>query len=202
VVAVGPGVTDFAPGDAVFGAIGSGSFAEYAVAATGAIGLKPDSVTFEQAASIPLAGTTALQALRDIGGIRAGQRVIINGAPGGVGTFAVQIAKALGAEVAAVCSTTKVEMVRSIGADLVIDYTKQDYTAELRGYNLLLDNAGNRPWSETKEVLHPHGTRVTITGPKHRIMDRSVCWYSARSHRGSAIVGSPGSRRRSSTTTS
>lgn len=169
VAGVGADVTDFAPGDAVFGAIGSGSFAEYAIADPGAIALKPESVSFQRAASIPLAGTTALQALRDVGGLQAGQRVVINGASGGVGTFAVQIAKALGAEVAAVCRTAKVDMVRSLGADVVIDYKQQDYAGELRDYDLLLDNAGNRPWSETKQVLSPAGTQVTITGPKHRV---------------------------------
>jgi len=170
VAQVGANVTDFAPGDAVFGAIGSGSFAEYAVAGAKNLAHKPDSVSFEHAASIPLAGTTALQALRDVGGLQSGRRVVINGASGGVGTFAVQIAKALGAEVAAVCSTTKVDIVRSLGADHVVDYTRQDYTEKLHDYDLLLDNAGNRPWSETKRVLSQRGTQVTITGPKYRVM--------------------------------
>jgi NADPH:quinone reductase-like Zn-dependent oxidoreductase len=151
----------------VFGDIGSGAFAEYAVANPKAIAITPAGVSFEAAAAAPLAALTALQALRDHGGLEAGQRVLINGASGGVGTFAVQIAKALGAEVTAVCSTTKVDMVRAIGADRVIDYTRDDFTASERGYDLVFDNAGNRPWSETSRVLVSGGTNVTITGPKH-----------------------------------
>jgi NADPH:quinone reductase-like Zn-dependent oxidoreductase len=170
VTQVGANVTDFSVGDAVFGAIGCGAFAEYAAVPSRALAHKPDSVSFDKAASSPLAGTTALQALRDVGGLQPGQRVVVNGASGGVGTFAVQIAKALGAQVAAVCSTTKVDVVRALGADHVIDYMRQDYTEELEGYDLLLDNAGDRPWSETKRVLSRAGVQVTITGPKHRVM--------------------------------
>jgi len=166
---VGADVDDFAAGDAVFGDVGNGAFAEYALAGPGSITHKPGPVSFQAAAAVPLAGITALQGLRDAGGLRAGQRVVINGASGGVGTFAVQIAKTLGAEVAAVCSTSKVDMVRSIGADVVVDYHTEDYTKQLRGYNLLFDNAGNRPWSETRQVLTDDGTTVAVTGPKHRI---------------------------------
>lgn len=196
---VGADVEDFAPGDAVFGDIGSGAFAEYAVTGTRSITQKPDPVSFEAAAAAPLAGMTALQGLRDVGRLRPGQRVIINGASGGVGTFAVQIAKTLGAEVAAVCSTSKVDMVRSIGADVVVDYRKEDYTERLRGYDLLFDNAGDRPWSETRHVLTAEGTNVTITGPKHRIAgpvrhllfrrllsrfgNQSLTWFTARTKR-------------------
>ena len=152
------------------GDIGFGAFAEYASVNPKAIAAKPAQISFEQAAAVPLAGLTALQGLRDVGGLRAGQRVIINGASGGVGTFAVQIAKALGAEVTAVCSTSKVELAKSIGADKVIDYTKVDYTASERGYDLLFDNAGNRSWSKTRRVLADGGINVTITGPKHGLM--------------------------------
>jgi NADPH:quinone reductase-like Zn-dependent oxidoreductase len=157
VEAVGPGVERFEVGDEVFGDIGAGAFAEYAVTSEGTITHKPTSITFDQAAAISLAGLTALQGLRDIGGLVSGERVVINGASGGVGTFAVQIAKALGAEVTAVCSTTKVDMVRSIGADKAIDYTREDYTRSERGYELLFDNVGNRPWFETSHVLAPAG---------------------------------------------
>jgi NADPH:quinone reductase-like Zn-dependent oxidoreductase len=165
--AVGSDVTRFQVGDEVMGEIGSGAFAEYALAAERHLVHKPAEASFEQAASVPLAGLTALQGLRDHGGIEAGQRVAINGASGGVGTLAVLIAKALGAEVTAVCSTGKVEMVRSLGADRVIDYTTQDYTEVVRDQHLLFDNAGNRGWGETSRVLAPGGINVTITGPKH-----------------------------------
>jgi NADPH:quinone reductase-like Zn-dependent oxidoreductase len=168
VVAVGSDVTRLSSGDEVFGEIGHGAFAEYAVAKERGLALKPRGVTFEQAAAVPMAGLTALQGLRDRGRVDAGQRVIVNGASGGVGTFAIQIAKALGAEVTAVCSTTKTETASMIGADRVIDYTKEDYTATERGYDVLFDNAGNRPWSETSRVLSDGGINVTITGPKHR----------------------------------
>ncbi|MGH8950204.1 MAG: NAD(P)-dependent alcohol dehydrogenase [Acidimicrobiia bacterium] len=165
--AVGRDVTGFAPGDEVFGLIPSGAFAEFALGRARNIVRKPENVSFGQAAATPLAGLTALEGLRDVGSLDAGQRVLVNGASGGVGTFAVQIAKALGAEVTAVCSTTKVDMARSIGADLVIDYTRDDFVETERGYDLLLDNVGDRPWSETSRVLTAEGTNVTVTGPKH-----------------------------------
>jgi NADPH:quinone reductase-like Zn-dependent oxidoreductase len=167
---VGAGVSRFRPGDEVFGDIGAGAFAEYAVTSEQKIARKPPSLSFEEAAALPLAGITALQGLRDLGGLRPGQRVIINGASGGVGTFAVQIAKALGARVTAVCSTSKVDMVRSIGADEVIDYTRHDYTRTERGYDLLFDNVGDRGWWSTRRVLAPSGRNVAITGPKHALM--------------------------------
>lgn len=170
VVAVGGGVTRLVPGDDVFGEIGSGAFAEYAVAKERALVPKPKGITFEQAAAVPMAGLTALQGLRDVGGLAAGQRVIVNGASGGVGTFAVQIAKALGGEVTAVCSTAKVDTARTIGADQVVDYTRDDYTVTQRDYDVLFDNVGNRPWWETSRVLAPGGINVTITGPKHAIL--------------------------------
>jgi NADPH:quinone reductase-like Zn-dependent oxidoreductase len=149
------------------GDIGGGSLAEYAIGAERHLVRKPAGVSFEQAAAVPLAGLTALQGLRDRGGLTAGQRVTINGASGGVGTLAVMIAKALGAEVTAVCSTTKMEMVRSLGADRVIDYTADDYTDLVRDQHVLFDNAGNRGWRRTSRVLAPGGVNVTITGPKH-----------------------------------
>ncbi len=167
---VGKDVTDFAPGDAVFGDIGWGAFAEYAAVNPKAIAHLPDGVPFEAAAAVPLAALTALQGLRDHAQLKAGQRVLINGASGGVGTFAVQIAKALGAEVTAVCSTGKVDMVRSIGADQVIDYTTDDYVATERDYDVLFDNAGNRPWRQTSRVLKRGGINVTITGPKRAFL--------------------------------
>ena len=167
VEAVGADVTRFAVGDEVMGDIGSGSFAEYAIGAERHLVHKPAGVSFEEAAAVPLAGLTALQGLRDRGGLTAGQRVTINGASGGVGTLAVMIAKALGAEVTAVCSTTKMEMVRSLGADSVIDYTTDDYTELVHHQHVLFDNAGNRGWRQTSRVLAAGGVNVTITGPKH-----------------------------------
>ncbi|HUG09298.1 MAG TPA: NAD(P)-dependent alcohol dehydrogenase [Acidimicrobiia bacterium] len=168
VVAVGAEVTRFRPGDEVFAFVGYGAFAEYVCAAETRFVRRPAEVSFEEAAATPLAGITALEGLRDVGGLRADQRVLINGASGGVGTFAVQIAKALGAEVTAVCSTSKVELVASIGADRVVDYTQEDFARTERGYDVLFDNVGDRPWSQTRRVLSPTGIHVTVTGPKHR----------------------------------
>jgi NADPH:quinone reductase-like Zn-dependent oxidoreductase len=167
---VGSGVSRFQPGDEVFGDIGYGAFAEHAAVGEKSIAPKPKSVSFEQAATVSLAGLTALQGLRDIGRVEPGQRVLVNGASGGVGTFAVQIAKALGAEVTAVCSTSKVETVTSIGADHVIDYTKDDYVETEQGYDILFDNVGDRPWSQTSRVLASDGINVTTTGPKHAVL--------------------------------
>jgi NADPH:quinone reductase-like Zn-dependent oxidoreductase len=143
VVAVGKTVTQFRVGDEVFG-ICDGSFAEYACARAERLARKPANLTFGQAAAVPISGLTALQALRDAGRVQAGQKVLIIGAAGGVGTFAVQIAKALGAETTGVCSTTKVDLVRSIGADHVIDYTREDFASGGHLYDLILDTAGNR----------------------------------------------------------
>jgi NADPH:quinone reductase-like Zn-dependent oxidoreductase len=165
VEAVGKDVTAFRAGDEVFGGR-SGAFAEY-VSARSAIALKPDRVSFENAAAVPVAALTALQALRDHGGLQPGQKVLVNGASGGVGTFAVQIAKALGAsEVTAVCSTRNVETARSIGADNVVDYTRDDFTRSGRRYDLFIDNAGNRSWRDCKRVLESTATLVIIGGPK------------------------------------
>ncbi len=164
VEAVGKDVADFKPGDEVFGGR-SGAFAEY-VTVKKAIVHKPANITFEEAASVPTAGITALQGLRDHGRIQPGQKVLINGASGGVGTFAVQIAKALGAEVTAVCSTQNVEHARSLGADHVIDYTKQDFTRNGQKYDLLFNINGGRSWSEYKRALKPDATFVLVGGPK------------------------------------
>jgi NADPH:quinone reductase-like Zn-dependent oxidoreductase len=164
VEAVGANVTDFKPGDEVFGGR-TGAFAEY-VSVRSAIVPKPANVTFEQAAAVPIAALTALQGLRDKGQLQAGQNVLINGASGGVGTFAVQIAKALGAEVTGVCSTRNVEMVRSLGADQVVDYTKEDFTRSGERYDLMLDIAGSRSWSDYKRVLKPEATFVLIGSQK------------------------------------
>jgi len=164
VEAVGEDITEFRPGDDVFGGR-SGSFAEY-VCVRNAVVLKPANVTFEQAAAVPIAALTALQGLRDKGQVQPGHKVLINGASGGVGTFAVQIAKALGAEVTGVCSTRNVDLVRSIGADHVVDYTREDFTRNDRRYDLMLDVAGSRSWSECKRVLNPQATLVIVGAPK------------------------------------
>ena len=149
VEAVGEGVTRFQPGDEVFGTC-DGSFAEYATARTNKVAPKPANLTFEQSAAVPTTGSTALQAVRDKGKVKPGQKVLIIGAAGGVGTFAVQIAKAFGAHVTGVCSTTKVDLVRSIGADDVIDYTKDDFAGTGRRYDLILDIAGRRSVSHLR----------------------------------------------------
>lgn len=196
VVAIGSDVTGLRPGDGVFGDIGMGAFAEYAVADENTVAPLPDAIGFAEAAAVPLAGLTALQGLRDVGELQAGQRVVINGASGGVGTSAVQIAKALGAEVAAVCSTGKVDMVRALGAETVIDYRRDDFTEQLSGYDMIFDNVGDRPWTQTARVLRAGGIHVTTTGPKHRIAgpvrhflarklratfsDRQFTWFTAQ----------------------
>jgi NADPH:quinone reductase-like Zn-dependent oxidoreductase len=158
VEAVGKNVTQFKPGDEVFG-ISRGALAEYACASERALVMKPANVPFEQAASLPIAGLTALQGLRE-GKIQPGQKVLINGATGGVGTFAVQIAKSFGAEVTAVCSTRNVDLVRSIGADHVIDYTKEDFTKSDQRYDMIFDNVANHSFAERRRVLNPKGICV------------------------------------------
>jgi NADPH:quinone reductase-like Zn-dependent oxidoreductase len=162
--AVGKNVTQFQPGSEVFG-LCKGAFAEYACTSERALAPKPPNVTFEQAAAIPIAGFTALQALRDKGQIGPGQKVLINGAAGGVGTFAVQIAKSFGADVTGVCSTRNVDMVRSIGADQVIDYTHEDFTRRGQRYDLMLDMIGNHSLSDCRRALTPEGTLVLVGGP-------------------------------------
>jgi NADPH:quinone reductase-like Zn-dependent oxidoreductase len=164
VEAVGQAVTRFKPGDEVFGGR-TGAFAEYVtVQEDRAIALKPTNASFEQAASVAIAGATALQGLRDKGRIKAGQKVLINGASGGVGTFAVQIAKSFGAEVTGVCSTRNVDMVRSLGADHVIDYTQEDFTSGAERYDLIIDNVGNHPLLEVRRVMQAEGILVIIGG--------------------------------------
>ena len=160
VEAVGKNVTQFKPGDEVFGGK-NGALAEYVcVLADRSVVLKPANMTFEQAASVPVAAITALQGLRDKGKIQAGQKVLVNGASGGVGTFAVQIAKSFGTEVTGVCSTRNVDLVRSIGADLVIDYTKEDFTKTDQRYDLIFDLVGNHSFSERRRILNPNGICV------------------------------------------
>lgn len=162
--AVGSQVTRFKPGDAVFGGR-TGAFGEYiTVREGGAIAMKPDNVSFEQAAAVGIAGITALQALRDHGKLEPGQKVLINGASGGVGTFAVQIAKAFGAEVTGVCSTRNILMVRFIGADHVIDYTQENYTESGKQYDLIVDMVGNHSLLANKRVLSPDGIFVMVGG--------------------------------------
>jgi NADPH:quinone reductase-like Zn-dependent oxidoreductase len=163
VEAVGPNVSDVRPGDDVYGEC-RGSCAEYAVGKTGSLAPKPANLSFEQAAAVPTSGCTALQALRDHGKVQPGQKVLINGASGGVGPFAVQIAKALGAEVTGVCSTQNVEMVRSIGADHVIDYTGEDFTKGSARYDVILDNVASHSLSATRRVLTPKGIHVPSSG--------------------------------------
>ena len=164
VEAVGKDFTGLAPADEVYGGR-TGALAEYVAVRKGVV-RKPANVSFEEAAAVPIAAITALQGLRDKGGLRAGQKVLVNGASGGVGTFAVQIAKALGADVTAVCSTRNVELARSLGADRVLDYTREDFTREDRRYDLLLDVNGTRKWSEYRRVLAPNATLVMVGAPK------------------------------------
>jgi NADPH:quinone reductase-like Zn-dependent oxidoreductase len=165
VEAVGSTVTDLRPGDAVFGGTTSGAFAEY-VCVAGTVVAKPANLSFEQAAAVPTAAVTALQCLRDHGRLRPGHAVLVNGASGGVGSFAVQLAKALGAEVTGVCRTRNVKLVRSLGADQVVDYTRDDFTRSGRRYDLLLDVAGNWSWRDCRRVLGPEATLVLVGGPK------------------------------------
>src|SRR5204863_1641207 len=162
--AVRKNVTQFKPRDEVFGGR-DGAFAEYVCSrALGAVAPKPAGLTFEQAASINIAGITALQGLRDKGKVQPGQKVLINGASGGVGTFAVQIAKSFGADVTGVCSTRNVDLVKSLGADRVIDYTKEDYTRSDQKYDVILDNVANHSLSENRKLLPPNGKYVMIGG--------------------------------------
>ena len=163
VEAVGKDVTRFQPGDEVFG-IGKGTYAEYARAPENKLAPKPASLTFEQAAAVAISGLTALQGLRDHGHVQPGQKVLIIGASGGVGSYAVQLAKAFGAEVAAVCSTTKVDLVRSLGADQIIDYTRDDFADGVHSYDLILDTGGNASLSRLRRALTPKGTLVIVGG--------------------------------------
>ena len=164
VEAVGADVQEFQPGDEVFGT-GVGAWAEYAVAREPRLVRKPANVSFEEAAAVPIAATTALQALRDHGRVQPGQKVLINGAAGGVGTYAVQLAKHFGAEVTAVCSAGNVELVRSLGADRVLDYTREDFTQGDERYDVMLDVAGSRPFRRFRRVLTPDAVVVAVGAP-------------------------------------
>jgi NADPH:quinone reductase-like Zn-dependent oxidoreductase len=188
VEAVGTNVTQLQPGDEVFGWC-DGSFAEYASVPQGQLARKPANLTLEQAAAVPISGFAALQALRDTGGVQPGQQVVIIGASGGVGSFAVQLAKAFGAEVTGVCSTQSVEMVRSIGADHVIDYTQEDFTRTGQHYDLILEMAGNRSLSDLRRALTPKGTLVLVGGSGGR-------WFMGTGRTLRAVVVSPFVRQR------
>lgn len=163
VESVGPAVTGLQPGDFVFG-VAQGSFAQFACAAQSKLARIPPGVTFAQAAALPIAAVTALQGLRDCGRLQPGQSVLINGAAGGVGTFAIQIAKHFGAGVAGVCSTRNLDLLRSIGADLAIDYTREDFTQQSSRYDVLFDLVGNRPLSAMRRILKPRGTFIGCGG--------------------------------------
>lgn len=163
VEAIGKNVTRFRPGDEVFGTC-EGSFAEYASAREDLLELKPANLSFEQAAAVPISAYTALQAVRDNGRVEPGHKVLIIGAGGGVGTYAVQIAKSFGAEVTGVCSTAKIDLVRSLGADHIVDYTREDFAEGTRQYDLIVDTAGNRPLSRLRRVLAPQGTLAIVGG--------------------------------------
>jgi 2-desacetyl-2-hydroxyethyl bacteriochlorophyllide A dehydrogenase len=175
VVAVGSGVTRFKPGDAIYGSTSfpGGGYAEFAAVPENLVALKPANLNYEEAAAVPLAALTALQALRNEGNIQTGQTVLINGATGGVGTFAVQIAKALGAVVTGVSSTKNLDLVKSLGADRVIDYTQQDFTEDTAQYDIIFDAVGKRSLSQTKKVLKPNGIYIT-TIPSPEVFLESV----------------------------
>ena len=178
IAAVGPGVTRLRVGDEVYGEITGGAYAEYTVAPEDLLAAKPAGLTFDQAAAVPVSGTTALQGMRDAGAVRPGQRVLINGASGGVGTFAVQIAKALGGEVTAVCSARNADLVRSLGADHVVDYAREDFTRAGERYDVLLDLVGNHPISASRRALAPAGTLVLSAGPPAPSIRRTIAAYA------------------------
>jgi NADPH:quinone reductase-like Zn-dependent oxidoreductase len=184
VEAVGEDVTEFRPGDDVFALLEQGGFAEYVSVPERLLARKPGNLSYEQAAAVPMAATTALLGLRDVARIEPGQKVLVNGASGGVGTFAVQIARALGARADAVCSLPNADLARSIGADDVIDYTSQDFTRSGRRYDVLLDIAGSRPIFACRRVLAPRGTLVLIGGPAGR-------WLQPAGHMFSALAMAP-----------
>ena len=189
VESVGKNVTEFRPGDEVFG-VCSGAFAEYALAGPGKLALKPANLSFEAAAAVPVAAFTALQGLRDTGQIQAGQKVLVNGASGGVGTFAVQIAKAFGAEVTGVCSTSKLDMVRSIGADHIVDYTREDFTRNGQHYDLIYDAVGNRSVFAYRRALRSRG-KCVIAGftSLPRLLEYMILGSLVSKSRGKQIIG-------------
>jgi len=164
VEAVGKNVSQFRPGDEVYAEVGSGGFAEYVSVSEDSLALKPANLSFEQSAAVPMAAETALQGVRDKGNAQSGQKVLVNGASGGVGTFAVQIAKHFGAEVTGVCSTRNVDLVRSIGADHVVDYTQEDFMQGDQRFDLILDAVGNHSISEYRRVMTPRGTYGAFGG--------------------------------------
>jgi NADPH:quinone reductase-like Zn-dependent oxidoreductase len=180
VEAVGSGVTALQPGDEVFGEADGGSFAEYISVPDDGVGRKPASLSFEEAAAVPLAGLTALQGLRDHGKVQAGHKVLINGASGGVGHFAVQIAKSMGAEVTGVCSTRNLDLVRSLGADHVVDYTTDDFTVAADRYDVMLDLVGNRSWRDCRRVLSPAGVYLPCTDQQGGNWLGPVPWMAGR----------------------
>jgi NADPH:quinone reductase-like Zn-dependent oxidoreductase len=184
VEAVGKNVTEFRPGDDVFALLQQGGFAEYVIVPECVLARKPGNLSYEQAAAVPMAATTALLGLRDVGRIEPGQRVLVNGASGGVGAFAVQIARALGARADAVCSSPNADLVRSIGADNVIDYAREDFTRTERRYDVLLDIAGSRQVVACRRVLAPRGTLVLIGGPAGR-------WLQPAGHVFAALAMAP-----------
>ena len=182
--AIGKNVKQFQPGDEVYGMV-KGGFAEYACALENALALKPSNLSFEEAAAVPMAAITALQGLRDVGKIQAGQKVLINGASGGVGTFAVQIAKSFGAEVTAVCSTRNVDQARSLGVDHVIDYTKEDFTQSGQKYDIIFAANGYHPLSAYKHALTPKGIYVMAGGSRVQMFQAVLMgsWMSEKSGR-------------------
>jgi NADPH:quinone reductase-like Zn-dependent oxidoreductase len=184
VEAVGKDVTRLRPGDDVFALLPAGGFAEYVSVREDLLAPKPDNLSYEHAAAVPMAAVTALIGLRDKGRIQTGQKVLVNGASGGVGTFAVQIARALGATVTGVCSTQNMDLVRSLGADEVIDYRTQDFTRHGQRYDLLLDVAGSRPVSACRRVLTRKGTLVVVGGPPGR-------WIQPAGHALSTLAAAP-----------
>ena len=189
VEAVGAKVKDFQPGDEVFGnPKGLGALAEYACVPENGIVLKPANASFEEAASIPVAAITALQGLRDYGKIQPGQRVLINGAAGGVGTFSVQIAKSFGAVVTGVCGTANLEMVKSIGADFVIDYTKEDFTKRDDRFDLILDNVGNRSVSDYRRILNAGGKCVIVGYTSPGLLLQHMFWGPVTSWVGEKVT--------------
>jgi NADPH:quinone reductase-like Zn-dependent oxidoreductase len=189
VEAVGSGVTQFEPGDAVFGAIHAGGFAEYALAREKHLTLKPATISFEAAAAAPVAAITALQGLRDAGHIQAGQKVLVNGASGGVGTFAVQIAKAFGADVTGVCSARNLDMVRSIGADRAIDYTREDFTKNGGQYDLIFDAVGNRSVGDLGRALTSNGRAVVAGFTTLPRLFGTIVFGGLASRRGTKQIG-------------
>jgi NADPH:quinone reductase-like Zn-dependent oxidoreductase len=189
VEAVGSSVQQFQPGDEVFGTSDFGAFAEYVSAREAALMLKPANISFEEAAAAPVVAFSALQGLRDKGQIQPGQKVLINGASGGVGTFAVQIATSFGAQVTGVCSTRNLDMVRSIGADQVIDYTQEDFTQNGQHYDLILDNVGNRSVSDLKHALNPQGVCVIVGFSSLSLLFQHLVLGSLTSMTGSKKIG-------------